>query len=399
MRLLSQRKAALTALLFFSGLSLFTFAPRRGGAHEPVTTAVRFNKEVVRIFERSCLGCHAAGRIKADIPLGTYEEARPWAKAIKEEILEKRMPPYQAAKGFGHLRHDYTLAQRDVDLIVSWVEGGAPKGEDKDLPPRTDDVEAWPLGPPDSILQPASEARIAAEGDDDHHTFALATNLKEDRRLSAIDFKAGHGSVVHCASFDLERETGRRVEVERLGNWVPGQAAAAWPQGFARPLPAGARILLRVHYRKNGGAARDRSRVGLYFAEGPTQPVRGVVIKAPLTRVPAGAEKHRVRSSFLVTSPSQALAIRPRPFPFARSVTALAYRPDGTVEPLVRVTDLRHDWQPTYYFKRPAALPRGTRIEVTTEFNNSDSNPNNPHRPPRTISFDGELCEVYLAGR
>jgi hypothetical protein len=63
------------------------------------------------------------------------------------------------------------------------------------------------------------------------------------------------------------------------------------------------------------------------------------------------------------------------------------------------VTDLRHDWQPTYHFKRPVALPRGARIEVTAEFNNSDANPNNPHRPPRTISFDGELCEVYLAER
>jgi hypothetical protein len=399
MRLLSQRKAALMALLFFSGLSLFTLAPRRGGAHEPVTTAVRFNKEVVRIFERSCLGCHAAGRIKADIPLGTYEEARPWAKAIKEEILEKRMPPYQAAKGFGRLRHDYTLSQRDVDLIVSWVEGGAPKGEEKDLPPRAEAAEAWPLGPPDLILQPASEASIAAEGNDDHHTFTLATNLQEGRWLAAIDFKAGHGAVVHCASFDLERETGRRVEVERLGNWVPGQVAAAWPQGFAQPLPAGARILLRVHYRKNGEAARDRSRVGLYFAKEPAQPVRSVIIQAPLTRVTAGAERHRVRASFLVTSPSQAVAVRPLPYPFARSVTAVAYRPDGTVEPLVRVTDLRHDWQPTYHFKRPVALPRGARIEVTAEFNNSDANPNNPHRPPRTISFDGELCEVYLAER
>ena len=66
--------------------------------------------------------------------LATYEEARPWAKAIKEEMLEKRMPPWHAVKGYGEFRNAPLITQREIDLIVNWVEGGAPKGDDKDLP-------------------------------------------------------------------------------------------------------------------------------------------------------------------------------------------------------------------------------------------------------------------------
>src|SRR6185503_11851792 len=102
---------------------LLSFAFLRASAHEPITTKVRFNKEVVRILERSCLGCHKPGGVA--MSLATYEEARPWAKAIKEEILEKRMPPWRAMKGYGEFRNEPSLTQRDIDLLVNWVEGGA----------------------------------------------------------------------------------------------------------------------------------------------------------------------------------------------------------------------------------------------------------------------------------
>src|SRR5262249_32961177 len=137
-------------------VSLFAFllfapaSPRVGGAHEPITTKVTFNKEVIRILEGNCLACHAPGKIQSDIPLTTYEEARPWAKAIKEEVLEKRMSPFQAVKGYGSFVHDYTLPKRDVELLVSWIEGGAPRGETKDYP--KDEVDRlvtgneWRLG-------------------------------------------------------------------------------------------------------------------------------------------------------------------------------------------------------------------------------------------------------------
>ncbi len=72
----------------------------------------------------------------------TYDEARPWAKAIKEEVLERRMPPWEAVKGFGEFRDDRGLTQEEMETISGWVEGGAPEGEPKYLPalPKLVDV-------------------------------------------------------------------------------------------------------------------------------------------------------------------------------------------------------------------------------------------------------------------
>src|SRR5262245_31473725 len=192
--------------------------PRTGSAHEPVTTKVTFNKEVVRILQRNCLACHAPGKIKSDIPLTTYEEARPWAKAIKEEVLEKRMAPFQAVKGYGSFVHDYRVPQREVELLVSWIEGGAPRGEAKDYPKEEIDrlitSSEWELGAPDLILQPDRETMITPEGDDETRCFVLPTNLKEDRWISAIDFQPGAGTVVYSASLFLVPPSGGKVQAK-----------------------------------------------------------------------------------------------------------------------------------------------------------------------------------------
>ncbi len=407
------RLALLIAALFCGGIGALFF-PRAGGAHEPITTKVMFNKEIIRILERNCLGCHAPGKIKADIPLTTYEEARPWAKAIKEEVLEKRMMPFQVVKGYGGFQHDYLLPQRDVELLVSWIEGGAPRGDVKDYPKDAVDKlingKEWELGQPDLILQPGEETKIAAEGDDETRCFTLPTGLKQDRFVNAIDFQPGAGPVVHSAWFAIERtprsrvvKTARRINnncpsnLEAIGQWVPGQSANRLPNGVARKLPAGSRIVLKIRYRKNGEAATDRSRLGLYFAKEPVgKSVRHVTINAPATVIPPNAENHRIKTSYTITEPAEVVAIRPLLFPFVKSIEATAYRPDGAVEVLIWAKDYRFDWQPAYFFKKPVALPKGARIEITAYFDNSDDNRNNPNDPPAQVRFADTLCELSL---
>lgn len=122
---------------------LIPLGTHRTSSHEPVTTGIRFNKEIVRIFQDHCLACHQPGS-NTKVFLQNYTSARPWAKAIKEEVLERRMPPQQVVKGFGRFEDDYGLTQHEVEQIVAWVDGGTPKGDDKDLPPdrvRTADKE------------------------------------------------------------------------------------------------------------------------------------------------------------------------------------------------------------------------------------------------------------------
>src|SRR5579872_4696434 len=100
-------------------------------AHDPITTKVTWSREVVRIVNARCLGCHVAGGV-APFALTSYDAARPWAKAMRDEVVSRHMPLWPAARGFGHFSNDPTLSPFEIDLIAAWADGGAPKGDDKD---------------------------------------------------------------------------------------------------------------------------------------------------------------------------------------------------------------------------------------------------------------------------
>ena len=102
-------------------------------AHDVITTKVTFDREILRLFNAHCISCHREGG--SAFSLETYSAARPWAKAIGEEVLTRRMPPWGAVKGFGDFRNDQGLTAEQLELVVDWEEGGAPEGEEKDIPP------------------------------------------------------------------------------------------------------------------------------------------------------------------------------------------------------------------------------------------------------------------------
>jgi len=383
-------------------------------AHEPITTKVRFNKEVIRVLQRSCLGCHHPGGIA--MSLATYEEARPWAKAIKEELLEKRMPPWHAVKGYGEFRNAPSLTQRDVDMIVNWVEGGAPKGDEKDLPAAPLFSNDWQLGKPDLTLKPEIESKIAADADE-YCTLVLATNLKEDRWLSAIDLQPGNGSVVHCAKFyslkgvtDAPAASMMQVRSEEsasstdlrsapvLATWKPGQKGILLEDGVAQLLPAGSRIAVKIHYRGSGEASNDVSTVGLYFAKSPPRKqLQEIAITNADAIIPVAAEPHPLKVSFTTQSDAEAIGIRPRVHPLVVSLQATAYRPDGSEEVLIWTRGYQFDWEPTYYFRQPVALPKGTRVDVIAYFDNSEDNQKNPNDPPKSVRWSEMTTDPLCA--
>src|ERR1700735_548821 len=101
-------------------------------AHDVITTKITFSKEISRLINKRCATCHHDGG--SAFSLTAYDQARPWAKAIKEEVLERRMPPWEAVKGFGEFREDRGLTQEEIETISGWVEGGPPEGDPKYLP-------------------------------------------------------------------------------------------------------------------------------------------------------------------------------------------------------------------------------------------------------------------------
>jgi mono/diheme cytochrome c family protein len=125
-------------------------------AHDVITTKITFDREIARIVYARCGSCHRPGGTA--FSLMTYDEARPWAKAIQEEVLERRMPPWGAVKGFDDFRNDQALTPEQIEVIADWVEGGAPEGEPKDLP-----------APPKFSSPPAADrlaGAVSLSGDD-----------------------------------------------------------------------------------------------------------------------------------------------------------------------------------------------------------------------------------------
>ncbi len=101
-------------------------------AHDPITTKLTWSREISRIVYKRCTACHREGA--SAMAFLTYEDVRPWAKAIRDEVLNRRMPPWGAIKGFGEFRDDPSLTQDEIDRIAEWVEGGAPEGDPLLLP-------------------------------------------------------------------------------------------------------------------------------------------------------------------------------------------------------------------------------------------------------------------------
>jgi mono/diheme cytochrome c family protein len=112
--------------------ALFGWLALCSTAHDVITTPLTFSREISRLIYTRCATCHRPGG--SAFSLLTYQEARPWAAAIKEEVLERRMPPWGAVKGFGDFRDDDGLTQEQLGLIADWVEGGAPEGDPAILP-------------------------------------------------------------------------------------------------------------------------------------------------------------------------------------------------------------------------------------------------------------------------
>lgn len=256
----------------------------RGEAHKPMTSKYTYNEDVFPILRDRCGRCHVTGGV-GPMSLLIYKEAYPWAESLRVELLAERMPPW----------HTFTLSARELDVILVWATGGTPQGSPANTPPVVTLKTEWSLGRPDLALQMPSEFVFAADKMEDVQEFVLPTGTANDRWIKAVDLLPGTPAIVRDAFIYLKpasrrgtsargggasgsRNTGSGSPENVLGAWIPGQDPAPAAEGVAFRLPAGAEIVVRVHYKKTwkyeGTAMTDRSIVGLYFRDPPTAPVR-----------------------------------------------------------------------------------------------------------------------------
>src|SRR5262249_27122514 len=149
-------------------------------------TAVTFNKDVLPVLQKHCQTCHRPGEV-APMSLLTYKDARPWAKAMKEAVLSKKMPPWFADPNVGHFTNERKLSEGEVKALVSWVDAGSPEGDAKDAPPPLHFAEGWTIGTPDLVVQFPHEIRIPPTGTVDQSNLLVKVNFPKDLWVKAAE--------------------------------------------------------------------------------------------------------------------------------------------------------------------------------------------------------------------
>ena len=336
--------------------------------HVPITTKIVFNREIAQIFQRKCFQCHTDGNVA--MALTTYKETRPWAVAIKEEILERKMPPWSAAGGYGHFANDMSLTAREMSLILSWTDGGAPSGvllvdEDKQ-PVFVPSLTSWEQGEPDQVLKVAEHTTVAAASPFRVEKFEIANGLKQPRWLRALQLNPADRRVVRYAAV-YEARTGRW-----LGTWTPSTQVSTQPAGTAVQLPAGGKLTIEIGYRGNPeGEFSGAGELGLYFLEKPpAQTATAIELAPPAISVAPGRRGERVRSEVTIKSAANVSSLWPKLGAGAMSLEITALRPDGTVAPMLWLNNYRTEWPTSYILKEPVALPAGTRLVMTAYYDN-----------------------------
>jgi hypothetical protein len=340
-------------------------------SHKPITTSVLFKNEIAQIFQRKCFQCHSDNNL--GVSLTTYTDARPWARAIREEILDRKMPPWTAVPGYGHFSNDISLNAREMEIILSWTDGGAPSGvlkADESTPPvHVPTAPAWDHGTPDKVVPIGAGQSIDAGAPFDVKRFVINTGFDAPKRVRALALKQGDRRVVRHAAF-YENATGRW-----LGAWTPWQTTAVAPQGAAYHLPARGQIVVEIGYSGTTEAVTDKSELGLYFATGSGPTVDSMSLRSAEASVPAAAAGHRVRAETKLPAPVSLVSVWPVPTEGARSIEITTTSPEGVVSPILWVKDFRPDWRSPYVLSLPVSLPTGTRLTMTTYFDNSSDKP------------------------
>jgi peroxiredoxin len=421
--------------------------PRAAAKAEPGPT---YHRDVLPILQRHCQVCHRPGEA-GPFALTTYRQAVAWADDVKHYTGDRTMPPWKA-RGGKEFVGDRRMSEAEIETLAKWADAGCPEGDAKDAPPPAKFPEGWVLGKPDLVLEAPEEFVLGPTGKDVFRVFVLPTGLTEDRYVTAFQVRPGNSRVVHHAVnfFDTtgsamkiqavaraaEKKAAKPGDVDvgggftsgmlpglrlnpadllaprppfgPLGGWAPGVVPREMTAGTGMLLPKGSDLLMQVHYHRNGKLEKDRTTIGLYFAKKPVErPLLGLVVpgrfkidKADdgLGYIPAGEKNFVARGSWYALEDCTVHMLMPHMHLLGKSVKIAMTRPGGKPETLIDVPEWDYNWQEVYFLKAPLKVPAGTRFEIEAVFDNSASNPKNPHDPPADVRFGEQTTDEMLFG-
>lgn len=383
------------------------------------TGSVTFSKDVAPILQKNCQGCHRPGEA-APMSLRTYQEARPWARAMKQAVLAKKMPPWFADAQYGHFRNDRSLPQKDIDTLVSWVDAGAPEGDPKDLPQPLAFVDGWNIGQPDMVLEMPEPFQVPASGTIEYQYVVLPYKFTEDRWVQMAEVRPGNRAMVHhviayirdgSSKWMRDKKPGELFvpEADANGNrpslngdllsgFAPGLPPSILEPGQGRLIKAGSDIVLQLHYTANGHAGEDRTKVGVIFCkQAPHERVMTLAASNSKFTIPPGDPNYQVDASFELGHDAKLSALLPHMHLRGKDFQYRLVYPSGETETILRVPHYDFGWQLWYQPVSDIVLPKGTQIAATAHFDNSVNNPHNPDST-KAVTWGDQSWEEMMIG-
>jgi hypothetical protein len=358
---------------------------------------VTFTRDVAPILHARCAACHRAGEA-APMPLLTFADARPYARAIKERVVSRRMPPWPADRRVGRFANDPSLTEREIDTIARWVDGGALQGDPADMPALPTFHEGWQLGEPDLIVE-LPEVAVPARGPDIFPIPNITVPLTEDRWIRAVEVRPGNREVSHHAVlFGGAPGPFAMAVTNVLAVWAVGTPPTVYTEGTGRWLRKGQVITANLHYHPNGTATTDRTRIGFYFGDGELKKEVSTAVAGNVTfRIPPHAASHELRAVYVADQDISIVSFFPHMHLRGKAMTMTATFPDGRQQVLLNVPAYDFNWQLFYYPTERIPLPRGTRVDVVARYDNSAANRANPD-PGRPVTFGETTADEMMFG-
>ena len=385
---------------------------------------ITFTQDVYPILRERCAACHQKGEI-GPMPLTTYAEARPWAKAIRQAVVSGTMPPWHADSSTSHrIANSRLLSPAEISTIAAWVDDGAKQGASAAAPPPSVAGRGWCLGKPDLIV-PVNGFRIPAAGTVEYTFLVTPLALEKDMWIEAAEWRIDKRQSVHhmnafirppgssyIATAPLnthyvasKSERGARrpdeIETDRrelLLGYEPGYRPIGWGEGRAKLLRKGSAIVFEMHYNTIGAELTDNSELGIYFSKKPpTERVLSVTPADSKFVIPAGDSNYRSAAQAEFTAPVKLISMQPHMHLRGKDFRIDVRYPDGRAEPLLIVPRYDFRWQTTYFLRDPLPLPPGTVLDVVAHFDNGPNNKANPD-PKQAVRWGDQSWEEMNIG-
>jgi len=378
-------------------------APTTASAPTPET----WSHDVAPILYKNCATCHHPGGA-GPFSLLTYADARRWGPQVLSVTQSRFMPPWLPEPGYGDFADVRRLSDSDRALLKRWVTAGMPQGNLKDAPPAPHYDATWLLGKPDLVLKVSHPFTLPAGGTDVFRNLILPNPLKQTHYVRAMEIRPGAPQVVHHANVVIDRTGSLRRQhpndwqsgipgMELLvdaGNrfdpdshflfWKPDTPALIEPDGMPWRLDPGNDLVLNIHLKPSGKPETLDAQVGLYFTPDPPakQPMLLALERDDQLDIPAGDDHFVIEDSLTLPVDVEVLGAYPHAHYLGHDMQGWAILPSGEKKWLVWIRNWDIDRQSVYRFKEPLFLPKGTVLQMRYIYDNSATNPHNPHSPP-----------------